>query len=215
MWSKLNYIIFFLSLFIVLCPLILALSRVHRYPKELKVITVHLTAITILGFIGAILWALKKNNLLVLHIYTMIEFTTITLFYQSVFKTLFSKKKALVLIASFVIFCLINAFYIQSWWIFNTYPRTLESIVVIGFSLFYYYRITHQNVHLQIEKSPVFWISTAFFIYFSGGFFLFMLSNYILPLDPALRIMIWQIHAILSIILYILIYIGLWQNRKI
>ena len=200
---------------IVFCPLILSLRYVRSYPKELKVITLHLIAIAILGTYGAILWGQKKNNLPVLHVYTMVEFSTIMLFYQAVFRETIQKKWILLLIGIFVTFCLVNALFIQSWEIFNTYPRTLESIIVIGCSLYYYHKITRQSLYVQIEKSPVFWINTAFFIYFSGGFLLFTLSNYIQPLNLEIRMLVWQFHAVLSIIMYVLIFIGLWQHRKI
>lgn len=214
MLSKLDYFIFFFSMGIVFCPLLLSLIDVRSYPKELKIIPIHLTAIAILGVYGAVLWVQKTNNLPILHVYTMIEFSTITLFYQVIFKETVPRHWFLILISCFIVFCLINALYIQSWQIFNTYPRTLESITVIGFSLCYYYRITHQNLYLQIEKSPIFWINTGLFIYFSGGFLLFTLSNYILPLSLSIRLLVWQLHALLSIIMYVLIFIGLWQHRK-
>lgn len=199
---------------IVICPLILALTNVKSYPKELKVITLYLVSIAVIGSYSAYLWSQHKNNLPVLHIYTMVEFTTIILFYQTIFKTYFSKRWAWLVISVFLIFCLVNATYIQDWKMFNTYPRTLESILVIGASLYYYYKITRQTLYTQIEKSPVFWINTGFFIYFSGSFLLFTISNYILPFSFKFNMMVWQFHAFLSIVNNILIFIGLWQHKK-
>lgn len=214
MASALEKIYLYFSMGIILCPLILALINVKSYPKELKVITLYLVSISILGAYSAYLWSQLKNNLPVLHVYTMVEFTGIMLFYQVIFKTYIEKIWFWVLITCFLAFCLINATCIQDWKIFNTYPRTLESILVIGASLYYYYKITRQTLYTQIEKSPVFWINTGFFIYFSGSFLLFTISNYILPYSFKFNMMVWQFHAFLSIVNNILIFIGLWQHRK-
>lgn len=214
MASTIEKIYLYFSMGIVICPLILALTNVKSYPKELKVITLYLVSIAIIGSYSAYLWSQHKNNLPVLHIYTMVEFTTIILFYQTIFKTYFSKRWAWLVISVFLIFCLVNATYIQDWKMFNTYPRTLESILVIGASLYYYYKITRQTLYTQIEKSPVFWINTGFFIYFSGSFLLFTISNYILPFSFKFNMMVWQFHAFLSIVNNILIFIGLWQHKK-
>ncbi|SHF18784.1 hypothetical protein SAMN04488522_102372 [Pedobacter caeni] len=214
MASNLQKFYLYFSMGIVFCPLILALIKVRSYSKELKLITLYLLSIAVIGIYSAYLWKNLQNNLPVLHIYTMIEFTTIMLFYQYIFKDYIAKSRFWILIAVFLIFCLLNATYIQKWTIFNTYPRTLESIIVIGSSLYYYYKITKQSLYIQIEKSPVFWINTAFFIYFSGSFLLFTVSNYILPYSFEFNMMVWQFHAFLSIIKDILIFIGLWQYRK-
>ncbi|RQO75385.1 hypothetical protein DBR43_08495 [Pedobacter sp. KBW06] len=176
--------------------------------------SIHLILIAILAIYSASLWISSKNNLPVLHIYTMIEFSTIMLFYQIVFKNAINKVWFIALISAFLVFCVVNAFFIQKWHIFNTYPRTLESIIIISTSLFYYYKITKQTLYIQIEKSATFWINTGFFIYFSGSFLLFMLSNYILPLSLKFNMIVWQLHAFLSCVLYCLIFIGLWQRRK-
>lgn len=215
MLSKTEYFILYFSMGIIFCPLFLALINVRSYPKELKIITLQLLLVALIGSYSASLWLASKNNLPVLHIYTMVEFSTIMLFYQVVFKAVIQKKWFFLLIGTFLIFCLVNVFYIQNWYMFNTYPRTLESILVISASLYYYYKIMRQSLYVRIEKSPVFWINTGFFIYFSGSFLLFTLSNYILPLSKVFNLIVWQLHAFLSIILYTFIFIGLWQRRKV
>ncbi|WP_316750637.1 hypothetical protein [Pedobacter gandavensis] len=214
MASTLEKIYLYFSMGIIICPLILALINVKSYPKGLKVITLYLVCIASIGAYSAWLWAQNKNNLPVLHVYTMVEFTAIMLFYQVIFKIYIAKKWFVLLIAVFLAFCLLNATCIQDWKIFNTYPRTLESILVISASLYYYYKITRQTLYTQIEKSPVFWINTGFFIYFSGSFLLFTISNYILPYSFKFNMMVWQFHAFLSIVNNILIFIGLWQHKK-
>lgn len=200
---------------IVLCPLLLSLFNVKSYTKELKIITLHLILIAILGTYSTYLWSLSKNNLPVLHIYTMVEFTTIMLFYREVFRESIQGKWFIIVIGCFVSLCLLNVFYIQNWFVFNTYPRALQSLITIIACLYYYYKITHESLYTQIEKSPVFWINNGFFIYFSGSFLLFMLSNYILSMNREANMIVWMLHGFLSILLYVLISIGLWQKRKV
>ncbi|EDM38763.1 hypothetical protein PBAL39_21860 [Pedobacter sp. BAL39] len=210
----LSTIIMVTAMGFVLVPLFVSIFKFRSYTTALRIITLHLVLISFIGGYSAYLWALKKNNLPVLHIYTMVEFTTIMLFYAEVFKDKIKRKWTVAIIGGFISFCLINAEYIQNWFVFNTYPRALQSFVIICACLYYYYQITHQTLYIQIEKSPIFWINTGFFIYFSGSFLLFMLSNYILRMNSAFNMNVWMFHAFLSILMYTLIAVGLWQTKK-
>jgi hypothetical protein len=197
-----------------LLPLIIAVLHFKNYTREYKVITLHLLIVVVLSGIAVLLWLMKHNNLPLLHLYTIAEFLMVSWFYSIILKDFVPARLILAVCIAFVVFAVLNSIFIQSWFTFNTFPRSVESLWIIGLSLITYYKMLSELKIRKMERSPVFWINTGFFVYFSGALFLFSLSNYILSLNHRLNIYIWTIHAILSILLYLFIFLGLCNYRN-
>lgn len=155
----------------------------------------------------------KLNTLPGLHLYTILEFITIGLFYHYFFKDFFSKKLLPVIIIGFVIFAIINAFFIQGFTNFNTYASGLEGILVIILSLLCFYKMLIELDTRSPTKQPIFWLNSGFLFYFAGNLFVFILSNFIKG-DNYLLSLGWGMHAFLMVILHLFIGIGLWQSHR-
>lgn len=149
-------------------------------------------------------------NLPVLHVYTVVEFCWITWFYHVAMPTYFTRKLAIGTIIIFALAALLNTLYLQPVTQFNTYARTLASLIVICYALTYFYKLITEVQITNLERDPIFWINTGFLIYFSGGTLLFVFSNFILPFKSSLNIYVWALHAIFSILLYLIQSIGIW-----
>lgn len=198
----------------VLPPLIAAGIGYKKFTRAYQVLSLHLLVVSVLGAIAVLMWYLKQNNLPLLHIYTAAEFVMVTWFYSYILQELVPRKVLLTGCIAFVLFSLINAIWIQSWFTFNTLPRSIESLWVICLTLTCYYQMLSELKIRKMERSPIFWINTGFFFYFSGALFLFALSNYILSLNHQLNIYIWTLHACFSILLYLFIFLGLCNYRN-
>lgn len=201
--------------YILLFPLTIAIIRKKYLKQELQFILYFI----ILGIFFEILsrtisyYDRKLNTLPTLHLYTILEFIIIGLFYQSFFGNFFSKKLLPTIIIGFVIFALINAFFIQKLSNFNTYASGLESIIMIGLSLLCFYKMLIELDTRSPTKQPVFWINSGFLFYFAGNLFIFSLSNFIKS-DNHLLLLGWGMHAFLMAVLHIFIGIGLWQSHR-
>lgn len=213
MLEKLQKIILQYSYFAVLLPLFISLRNFKRYSSEFKVLSLHLLLVTLIGGAGMVLWYMNKNNLPLLHVYTILEFSMIAWFYHIVLRGMLPVRLLPGIICIFVLFALFNAFFLQGWFQFNTLPRSIQSLLIICLSLACYFKML-SGVKSGKTEIPVFWINTGFLFYFSGALLLFSLSNYILPLNHRFNIYIWTIHALFSILLYLFIFIGLWNYRK-
>jgi hypothetical protein len=214
MFKALQGAIIHYSALAVVPPLILAAIYHRKYSPALKVLSLHLLMVAVFSGVAVLLSEMKRNNLPLLHVYTICEFIMIIWFYSIVLRGFLPAKLLVWIAAGFTVFALMNSLLLQSWYTFNTIPRSIEGLVVILLSLVCYYRMLSELKIRKMERSPIFWINTGFLFYFSGALFLFMLSNYILPLNHQLNIFIWTIHACFSIMLYLFIFLGLCNHRN-
>lgn len=154
-----------------------------------------------------------KNNLFLLHIFTIIEFALIALIYQGSLKVFKRKNIMYGLIAGFSIYSILNSLFHESIFQFNAYARAIEALIIISISLLYFYSTLKNMTEKHLERSPIFWVSAGSLLYFSSSLFIFIYSN-ILFGDNRNSITIWGLHAIMSIIHYIFYTIALWVKPQ-
>ncbi len=201
--------------YILLLSISIAIYRRKYLKGELK----YVVAFVILGTFFEILsrslyiYFKETNTLPMLHLYTLLEFTVVGLFYNAYFGDFFNKKFVPFIIISFIIFAIINAFFIQNLYEFNTYASGIEGILVIGLSLLCFYKMLIELDTRTPTKQPTFWINSGFLFYFAGNLFVFILSNFIKG-DNYLLSLAWGMHAFLMLVLHIFIGIGLWHSHR-
>ena len=197
--------------FIILVSLFMALLKFKSVAKACPEMLYFLALAVFFEFLSRFLSGRRTNNMPYLHLYTTLEFLTISLFYYRTLKHFISAKVLLGTIIGFVSFAIINAFFIQGITNFNSYARSIECIILILFSLIYYYMMLSELSIKDPIKSTDFWLNTAFLIYFSGSFVLFILSNLINEQSLEINIAAWAMHSFLLAILHIFISLGLWR----
>ena len=208
-----NWIVTYVSL-VLLFPVAIAIYRRKYIKKELKVISYYLAFVLLFQLIAIVSVFFIKNNLPVLHFYTIAEFALISWFYKEYLGSFLNKMIIYVIVVFFTLFAILNAFFFQSIFEFNTYPRGLECLFVVFYAITAYYKTIKSLDIISIEKSPLFWINAGFLFYFAGSLFLFVLGNLILTLDLHLSKLSWAIHACLVALMYIFIGIGLWHSPR-
>lgn len=201
-----------LSPVFIVPALVIAIRQYGKLSPELKVITYYLFLSALTEILAAVLAQIKVHNLPLLHVYTIVQFILIARFYGIVLSGFIPPRLTRWCMYFFIAFSLVNSLFFQTIHTNNTYARTLESLLAITFSLTLFYRIISEMRIERLENSAIFWINAAFLIYFSSTIFLFVMSNFILPLNTTLNIYLWGLHAVISTFHYILISIGLWKH---
>lgn len=213
MSEKLSVLLLYSSPFAVLPALVLAWYKYGIAGPAFRILAYHLSFVAFTSILSALLWFMNENNLPLLHVYTIVEFTFISLYFSYVLKGSVPKAVWAGLFA-FAAFAVWYAACWQGWNLFNPLPRSVESLLVIILCIAYYARTLAELKVDNLFREAAFWLNTGWLFYFSAALFLFTMSNYILPLNRTLNVWVWTLHAFFSDILYLFIFIGLWQIRR-
>lgn len=163
-------------------------------------------------FISAVLRKNHMSNMPVFHIYTAVEFTLISFFYIKVIGNKNFTRAITVLIFLF----LILAGY-EFWTKMNKMDdlsTTTEAFIVMFYAVLGFSLLLKNPVHAKVTVIPLFWINTAFLLYFAGNLFLFIFSSYIQQHFKQEFNELWSIHSVMSMVFYSLITIGFWKTKE-
>lgn len=200
--------------------LVLALVFFSRFSKSSKWLSVYLV---ILPFL--VLWInheayQHKNNMYLKHILSHFEIIAFSIYYYFLFEKFFFKRLLLGLFVGYLTFSIFDTIYFEP---FSVYPANLGfiySLMLILYSLLFFFEIYEKGEVLYIERHPHFWINSAILIYYAGTLFLGLFSNYLMYQIPKEKfIYLERIFSIMTIVFNVLVCIGLsieaYQNRKI
>lgn len=136
--------------------------------------------ISILEIIGSYFASNGINNLLIYNFgFVFAEILLLLLLYHYIFK---SKKYDKFLVSGaifFVIFFFLNALYLQPITIFQSYPYMVGSLLIIGFSLLYFYEEIQKSnqVWENLMLNPEFWTVSLMGVFFASTIFGFTAMN--------------------------------------
>ncbi len=214
MISFIRSIIFEYGPWVMLIPFLISILRYKYFQAEFKTITFYMILSVITQIISYIFWRYKKNNLPILHLYTIVEFLIILNFFFEIHKGFLSQKFFLVTAIVFPILSVINSVWIQNIYTFNTYSRSLEALLFIFLSVSWFISEVSQFEEKKTNSLALRYIVSGFLIYFTGSIVLFSFDNEINKLIAEYVLNIWFIHTTLLMFLYLLITVGLWKQKR-
>jgi hypothetical protein len=164
----------------------------------------------LIEIVSRVLASHHRPNLFVLPIDTLVEFGLLALMY---YRASWPAAKGRGLLALIAVFSLISLFSYTSpanLVRFNSIQRFAESFLVLGLVLLYFYKVIRELVIVNLEREPMFWVSVGLLLYFSGNVFIFISSNYVIQHSRDLSMKLWDVHAILYMVLNGLYAGALW-----
>lgn len=197
-----------------LIPMCLGMVQYKKLPPELKVLFWWSVSSFVLDGISSLLWINSVSNLFLGHIHTVVEVTFLVNVYRIWFKGQFFNRLMMVVVLGFAVLAILNTAFLQAFETNSTYTKLLESIVFISLALYYFYQLARKMTVSRPEKEPMFWLSTAALIYFSGSFFIFAYANFIMVYSVEFAVRIWFLHAVFFILFNLLIGIAFWTVLK-
>ena len=157
-------------------------------------------------------YGIKVNNLYLLHLYTLIEFLLITLFYHQVFQDISFWKKNVFGFIVFVSFLVVsNSIFLQPITVFNSNAKTLTQSIFIGYAIAYFLQANSDKTDLF--STVIKTINSAILLYYAGSLFIFMFGNVFFQLDEFHKIF-WVANAVLYLIFQLLVFTAIWQFRQ-
>jgi len=202
----------------ILVPITIGVYRYKNLGKAMNTIFFYLVLNGLISLLVRYLASYKMNNLPILHVFTILEFLCISIFYIQTLKDKMIKRIIVSMMVIFPLACVINFMYFQDITRFNTNTRPLEALLVMIYSLLYFAQNTNDTFEKKWEESPINWVSSGLLLYFSGALFIFSFSNYtssdMNTRYQQLNLLIWNIHATLLLIMYLLFAKGFSKCTK-
>jgi hypothetical protein len=146
-----------------------------------------------------------NNNHPLIYIFVIVSIMFFATVYYYAFFSPTLKKAILILSVIALLITLFNVIFIESIWDYPSLSITVLGVLLILFSLMYFYQLLNRQEFVHIEKQGLFWINTGVLFYFSINLFLFMLFRQILLRHPEY----YMIHDVTNIIANILYSVGL------
>jgi len=145
-----------------------------------------------------------------LSLFTLLEYVAFAFVLYLFIDNLIARRVILILSGAFLLFCNIHVFSISSYG-FDSLPASIESILLVSFSIYVLYEQMNKPHIIFIYYEPSFWVTVAFILFFSGTFFLFILAN---NLSREERDQSWTINLCLNILKNVLFIIAFLYHYK-
>jgi hypothetical protein len=193
----------------VLIPLLAGFWRYRRLPGYARVILAYLVIAGIVNVLASLLALKRINNLPLLHIYTLLEFVTLSIFYKL---TLHGKIKAAInwMIAGFALLCIVYAAIPGNIYAYNIIPRSLESFIIGSLAVTFFF--PQMSTDLKTME-PLLWMNAGLLLYFSASFLLFLFSEVLSHTDTVDNIA-WVMHATFVLLMYLLFAAAFIRTKK-
>lgn len=153
---------------------------------------------------------IKQNYLF--SVANIIEFSLISaIYYYSVNKT----NKGIFLTSGilFATFSIINLLYFQGNEI-NSFSLIFMSMLTILYTVYYFYWLIREMPTTQLQRLPMFWVSSGWMIFYAGNLFVFVFTDYLVNVMNNNMLLMWTVHNILKVIEVLMIVIALWIDLQ-
>jgi hypothetical protein len=157
-----------------------------------------------------IAWSLSRRfitNTILYNYFTAFEFIFYLFFFWSVFTGSRMKKIILAVIIFYILCAVLNINFIQKG-VFHSYTYNLGSMLIVIFSITYFYFLFRFPEKNSLTKNPFFWIGIALLFYYTCTFFIYGLQNFITITIKNYNTILTRIEDFLNIVLYTLFSIG-------
>ncbi|MBC7381672.1 MAG: hypothetical protein H7296_01610 [Bacteroidia bacterium] len=184
----------------VLMPVIAGFIYYKNLPRSFFILLCFFCCSIFVELGSELMAHIYHNTMPLLHAFTVIEFIIFTSVFYSYFERNLRVRVFLIIsILLLVFFELSEIFLFKGLWSFNAATRYYESAVLVLLALMFYYKFFKESVEPITLQQPMFWFSTAIFVYFSLNQFFFMLINYFKTHDVYIVATGIKIHAVINI----------------
>lgn len=208
-----NIDMMYLSMLSILLPAIMAVAVFKRLPISLKILSFFIFVTCLMEGLVYLTYQLGINNMPIFHVYTYLEFISISLIYFYIFRSSRVMKWLILLfVMSFIVLSSINIFLGEQATVFNSFQRFVEYGFLMVYFVVFLSKIVASREAPFLELHPYFVLTVGFLIYFTGTLLLFLNVN---QLKEWGIVDYWMIHGILNIFLNIIYFAVLWNGSKV
>ena len=202
-------------------PVILAaVFAGYLYPRlvtEMRILSWFIFLSGVVELVSKVMWYMKENNLLLLHLYVPFGFILLAWFYRFTLKGFIPPKLISGVAVCFVLFTAINSIFLQPKDTFNSNALTVQAVLMIILCVFTFLVLMNDIVR---EKRPdllssLNWINSGLFLYYLSSLMVFYIGNQFIQFYSSLTNQyLWSMHSFFSMIMYFCLMIGLWKSPR-
>jgi hypothetical protein len=159
------------------------------------------------------LFAIKITPNYASTIYHILELPLLATIYYRATKRTIPKTSVIVISGVYVVLGFWNLLFIQKQNI-NSYTLVVESIIIIFYSLYYFYWLIEKLPTTQLHRLPMFWLNSAWIFFFSGNLFFFVFISYLVNVEKNDLLVYWTLHNILKSLEIAMIIGALWIDLR-
>lgn len=123
------------------------------------------------------------------------------------------KPVIVVICIGYVLFAIVNFLFLQKT-SFTSFTSACHSLIVLFYSVLFYYKLLKDLPAQQVQSLPEFWIVSGFFFSFAGKLVVYTVTHFLLIYLKDNMIMIWTFHNLLSIFGNGLSGYGVWLHYR-
>lgn len=210
---QLSYVLMVFATLTTSIPIIIFLLKIDRQPLMFKWLTILLCFSFVCDLIGQMLLYLKMNPNAAGNVYGLFGTLLLSIFFYYVLEKPSLKWALVVINVAYFLFAFTNTIFIQKAEI-NTYSQVFQSLYVLILCILFFYKLIVELPTQQLQRLPLFWIISAFFLSYAGKLVIYTTTYYLIHFEGDDLTIIWSFHNLLTIIGNFLIGYGAWLNHK-
>jgi drug/metabolite transporter (DMT)-like permease len=192
-----------------------SLKKTHR------IILLILVLVAIVEYLGFYLANNGKPNIIYYNAIFVYTLPIVYLFFfLEVFKLRKANKTLQVLGLMFLLYGLVNTFFITPFQEFHSDSYIIGSLLIVGCSFYFFYSIVSKNLFLEIDLLwfPVFWVVAFLLFFYSSSILNFASVRFVTATNFELMVMMRKIINTLASIMYLVFawsfYLPLIKNKN-
>ena len=170
------------TLLLMLLPLAVAISRWRWLTQPLRVLTIGLVCMAALIALLTFRPLSEGDESLLWHCYTVVQTLFLGSVYYYIFLQRWQRLGVLFALAAFLVFALLDWFWLERNQPVHAYTHTLQSTLLLSFGVLYFYQLARHMPAIRLENDPFFLVTSGIVMYFSGTVLLYV---FVLPLIAA------------------------------
>lgn len=195
---------------------LLTLALIHRNPSSTNRLLCLFFLLSLLADYSQVLFKYLINPNYAASMYYILALPLLSCIYYLELGRV-HRREFIIISIIYVVFAILNLLLIQRSSI-NSYTAIFFAVIIITYALTYFYWLIKELPTIHLQKMPMFWFNSAFIVYYSGNFFLFVFTSYLVNVLNNNLLMYWSLHNLLGIseclILIAGILVGFYNNRK-
>ncbi len=208
-------LIFWVSITSVLIPLACCIIKLKTLNRTLRVLFIYIVISASTEIVSRQLSTINLNGYYaVQNIFTLLECALLTFIYYLEFRAGFSRTIILLAFLIYGIIACTELFFIKSIFQPNNVISSVESCLLIGLSVSFFYKVHTELAIPKLREYYFFWLNTAVLIYFSTSIILFLFDGYLEKCPIKIFYLLYSLHLLTNITYNILLSTGIWSSKQ-